>query len=187
MYLPTLLIDDRPPVAALSSGPADGSEAPAAEALCTGCPHPVDHPAVAALAVCACPETAERGGWLLVDPTGGPRWQLISSRGRYTMPFPPFVHKLSVGAGCSCAGGSCRLLRRNYDLRADGPSWVLLLLHVPRKLRALDACSNPYQPTRLQPASSGLSGCRRPHCTGLRTGDCRPGRYGLHGTRSGLP
>ena len=97
------------------SRPPDGGEAPAADALCTGCPHPVDHPAVAALVVCACPETAERGGWLLVDPTGGPRWLLISSRGRYTMPFPPFVHKLSVGAGCSCAGGSCRLLRVEFQ------------------------------------------------------------------------
>ena len=106
------------------SRPPDGGEAPAADALCSGCPHPVDHPAVAALAVCACPETADRGGWLLLDPTGGPRWHLVSSRGRYTMPFPPFVHKLSVGAGCGCAGGSCRLLRvefhRERSPLADG-------------------------------------------------------------------
>ena len=119
------------------SCPAEGEgEPPTSDAHCSACPHREDHPIVAALVVCACPETAERGGKLLLDPTGGPRWRLVSSRGRLVLAFPPFVHKLSVGTRCGCGGGggpgeggggpgegglgsggsgSCRLLRVEFQ------------------------------------------------------------------------
>ena len=49
---------------------------------CSHCPHPESHPIVAELACCACPETVLQGGRLLIDPSGGPHWRLVSSRGR---------------------------------------------------------------------------------------------------------
>ena len=82
---------------------------------CSRCPHPEEHPIVAELAVCACPETADAGGKLLLDPLGGPHWRLVSSRGAFMMQFPPFVHALSLGGPCRCAASSCRQLRVEFE------------------------------------------------------------------------
>jgi hypothetical protein len=43
---------------------------------------------IAPLVVCACPETAQSGGALLLDPSGGPNWQLISTQSAYTIKLP---------------------------------------------------------------------------------------------------
>ena len=51
------------------------------DAPCYRCPHPEEHPIVQPLCVCACPETVTEGGMPLLDPTGGPGWRLVSSRG----------------------------------------------------------------------------------------------------------
>ena len=102
-----------------------GGEAPppASDAKVTACPLPEDHPSVAPLRVCACPETAHEGGVMLLDPLGAPNWRLVSSRGRHVVKLPPFINKVSVGAPCGCAG-SCRKLivefHRERTPLADG-------------------------------------------------------------------
>ena len=85
---------------------------PPSDSPCYRCPHPEAHPIVQPLCVCTCPETAVDGGMLLLDPTGGPPWRLVSSRGAYTMQLPPFVHRLAVGERCGCTE-SCRWCRRH--------------------------------------------------------------------------
>ena len=57
----------------------------------------------AGIVVCACPQTADVGGVLLLDPSGGPHWRLVSSRCDLVYAIPPFVHRLSLGAPCGCA------------------------------------------------------------------------------------
>ena len=42
-------------------------------------------------------------GRLLLDPSGGPNWRLVSSRCSFVMQLPPFVHALSLGGPCGCA------------------------------------------------------------------------------------
>lgn len=97
-----------------SRPPLEGGHDATAAGRCSRCPHPEHHPIVDELALCACPETAGEGGKLLLDPSGGPNWRLISSRGAYTLPLPPFVHSLAVGAPCGCAG-DCRRLRVEFQ------------------------------------------------------------------------
>ena len=103
--------------------PLPGGHDAATPGRCSRSPHPEGHPIVSELSVCACPETADQGGRLLLDPTGGPNWQLISSRGSFHLALPPFVHSLSVGPPCGCAG-SCRKLliefQRNRSPLDDG-------------------------------------------------------------------
>ena len=84
------------------------------EGRCSHCPHPEEHPIVSELALCACPETADLGGRLIIDPSGGPHWRLVSTRGSFTLALPPFVHALSVGTMCGCSGG-CAKLRIDFQ------------------------------------------------------------------------
>ena len=103
--------------------PFAGGHDASAPGRCSRSPHPEEHPIVSELSLCACPETADQGGKLLLEPSGGPNWRLISSRGSFHLLLPPFVHSLSVGAPCGCAG-SCRLLQiefqRNRSPLEDG-------------------------------------------------------------------
>jgi DNA topoisomerase-3 len=103
--------------------PLPGGMDPDDEGRCSRCPHPEAHPIVAELGVCACPETADLGGQLLLDPTGGPHWRLVSSRSALVRSFPPFVHQVSLGPRCGCAG-TCRKIvvefQRGRSPLADG-------------------------------------------------------------------
>ena len=103
--------------------PLPGGMDPDDEGRCSRCPHPEAHPIVAELGVCACPETADQGGQLLLDPTGGPHWRLVSSRSALMRSFPPFVHLVSLGPRCGCAG-TCRKIvvefQRGRSPLADG-------------------------------------------------------------------
>ena len=65
-------------------------------ALCQRCPHSELHPAVAPLVVCACPDTAEKGGALILDPTGGPNWKLVSTQCSYMVSWQVRPHKVRV-------------------------------------------------------------------------------------------
>jgi hypothetical protein len=66
---------------------------------------------------------ADLGGQLLLDPTGGPHWRLVSSRSALVRSFPPFVHQVSLGPRCGCAG-TCRKIvvefQRGRSPLADG-------------------------------------------------------------------
>jgi|EP01046_Picozoa_sp_COSAG06_P026634 hypothetical protein len=46
--------------------------------------------------VCACPDTAETGGALMLDPTGGPHWKLISTQCSYIIKLPAGAHRVRV-------------------------------------------------------------------------------------------
>lgn len=101
----------------------NGEKKVASASRVSSCPHDESHPIVANLACCACPETVDQGGKLLLDPSGGPNWRLISSRCSYVMPLPPFVHSVSIAEACGCAV-TCRKLRiefqRNRSPLLDG-------------------------------------------------------------------
>lgn len=80
-----------------SDGGENGGEGSgSATSLCLRCPMPELHPAIAPLVVCACPDTAETGGALILDPTGGPNWKLISTQCSYMINLPPGAHRVRV-------------------------------------------------------------------------------------------
>ena len=81
---------------------------------CSACPHPESHPTVTELLCCACPETADQGGMLLLDPTGGPNWRLVSTRGSYSISLPAFIQSITISGPCGCAL-TCRKLRIQFD------------------------------------------------------------------------
>jgi DNA topoisomerase-3 len=57
------------------------------------CPLAEFHPLVAELAVCPCPES---DGMLILDPTGGPNWRLVSTRTNVVVTLPRGAHKISL-------------------------------------------------------------------------------------------
>ena len=93
--------------------PFPGGADPQAEQPCARAPHPEAHPVMAELAVCACPETADLGGVLMLDAAGAPPHRLLSSRGRFALVLPTFVHKIALGRRCGCTP-SCRLLQLEF-------------------------------------------------------------------------
>ena len=81
--------------------------------LCQRCPMSELHPAIAPLVVCACPDTAETGGALMLDPTGGPHWKLISTQCSYTIKLPAGAHRVRVLPEVNDYG--CRLLEVDFN------------------------------------------------------------------------
>lgn len=80
-----------------ASGGDDGSSGVGgATSLCLRCPMPELHPAIEPLVVCACPDTADTGGALMLDPTGGPEWKLVSTQCSYMIKLPPGAHRVRV-------------------------------------------------------------------------------------------
>ena len=70
------------------------------------------HPIVQRLAVCDCPESE---GKLIVDPTGGPNWKLVSTRSPLVACFPPGINKVTVLQESDESGS--RLLEVDFNER----------------------------------------------------------------------
>ena len=59
--------------------------------LCLECPLPDHHPTVLSMKVCDDPES---GGCFILDPTGGPKWRLVSTRSSFSVHFPKKIIKI---------------------------------------------------------------------------------------------
>ena len=71
---------------------------------CLECPLPDSHPTVQSFKVCDDPES---GGCFILDPSGGPKWKLISTRSSFCVNFPKkrvkavtVLAKKDVATGC---------------------------------------------------------------------------------------
>jgi DNA topoisomerase-3 len=87
---------DEPDFDESAVGGGGGGGSSSATSLCLRCPMSELHPAVEPFVVCACPDTAETGGALILDPTGGPQWKLISTQCSYMIMLPPGAHRVRV-------------------------------------------------------------------------------------------
>lgn len=76
--------------------PTGGGGFSSATSLCLRCPMSELHPAIEPLVVCACPDTAETGGALMLDPTGGPQWKLVSTQCSLMIILPAGAHRVRV-------------------------------------------------------------------------------------------
>ena len=76
--------------------PTGGGGFSSAPSLCLRCPMSELHPAIEPLVVCACPDTAETGGALMLDPTGGPQWKLVSTQCSLMIILPAGAHRVRV-------------------------------------------------------------------------------------------
>lgn len=91
-----------------------GEEGSSASPLfCTTCPMSEFHPALSPLVVCACPESWECGGALILDPTGGPNWRLISTRSNLMVLLPQGARTIRVLQELDSAT-QCRYLQIDF-------------------------------------------------------------------------
>ena len=89
---------------------------PGPKGLVSGAPHPRAHPIIDALLVCPCPECGEddklkgrEGGWLMLEPVGGPRWKFACTGCALVVKLDDSVHKVTVDRldMCGACGARC--------------------------------------------------------------------------------
>ncbi len=71
--------------AAAAASVAAAALSVAGGSACLECPLPDTHPTVQSMRVCDDPES---GGCFILDPSGGPKWRLISTRSAFCVHFP---------------------------------------------------------------------------------------------------
>jgi DNA topoisomerase-3 len=104
--------------AAAATAAAAAAAATAAAALsvaggsaCLECPLPDTHPTVQSMRVCDDPES---GGCFILDPSGGPKWRLISTRSAFCVHFPKKRIKSVVVLAKKDAATGCHWIRLEF-------------------------------------------------------------------------
>ena len=79
---------------------------------CLECPLPDSHPTVQSMRVCDDPES---GGCFILDPSGGPKWRLISTRSAFCVHFPKKRVKSVTVLGKKDEATGCHWIRLEFQ------------------------------------------------------------------------